>query len=120
METLFAFIIMFAMLFGGVIGVGLLFRWFIKRTTGYDIWYFHGMHHEYLKAEVDFAQLTDWDHETGFVACNDNRKRTSRKAKATPHYDRLYAMEQAQNISDAEKRLATQNTVDNDEVMSIE
>ncbi|MEO1289491.1 MAG: hypothetical protein AAFV93_17140 [Chloroflexota bacterium] len=90
----------FAILVGGVIGVGLLFRWLIKKFTGYDIWYFHGAQHEYLKNEVDFAKLNDWDHETGFVSSNDNRKRKARKAKVSPHYDRLHAMEKSNTVVD--------------------
>ncbi|MEM9954040.1 MAG: hypothetical protein AAF846_20690 [Chloroflexota bacterium] len=108
----------FVILVGGVIGVGLLFRWLIKKFTGYDIWYFHGAQHEYLKNEVDFAKLNDWDHETGFVSSNDNRKRKARKAKVSPHYDRLHAMEQSNTIVNTPERLQmpTKTSLDDDSV----
>lgn len=84
----------FLMLAAGLGGTVLLFRWLMLKFTGYDP--FNAKiqaHHQYLKDQVDFAQLKDWDHETGFVENKYDRKR---KEKATPHYDRLYEMEQAQ------------------------
>jgi|GEM_PF-4521732 len=98
------------MVFGGLAGSILLFRWLMLKFTGYDVLHknMEG-HHQYLKKNVEFAQLTDWDHETGFAE-NNRGKRKSRKAKATPHYDRLHTMDKAQKS--AEIRLAGVDAVE--------
>lgn len=109
MVTLFILALMILVPLAGVVLIIGLFRWLMKRNTGYDPTYSDTSlegHHVYMKQDVNFAQLNDWDHRTGFVDADDERKRKPRKAKATPHYDRLHAQDQTKRrADDAAQRL---------------
>lgn len=100
MMTLFFIALLIALPLVGMVAIIGMFRWLMKRFTGYDPTYSSESsvegHHVYMKKEVDFAQQTDWDHETGFVDGEARQKRKPRKAKSTPHYDHLHAQEQQQ------------------------
>ncbi|MEL6526102.1 MAG: hypothetical protein AAFQ07_10380 [Chloroflexota bacterium] len=110
MLTLFFIAMMILLPLVGMVAIVGAFRWLMKRFTGYDPSYSDEAiaegHHVHMKKDVDFAQLTDWDHETGFANKDTRQKRKPRKQKSTPHYDRLHAQDQTEFASETLNNLA--------------